>query len=124
MTTGVTAVSQSVRLNIHKGNTKVLKYITENTNSIMLDGETVEDVETFTYLQETFINEQGRSGVDVNARIGKARAAFLQLKKTWSSKQLSVNQYQSHNLQYERQYSQFYCMELKFGELPQASSTR
>ncbi|VDP17263.1 unnamed protein product [Schistosoma margrebowiei] len=33
----------------------------------------------------------------------------------------TVNQYQSQNLQYERQDIQFYCMELKFGEQPQPS---
>ncbi|VDO56135.1 unnamed protein product [Schistosoma margrebowiei] len=28
---------------------------------------------------------------DLNVKIGKVRTAFLQLKKTWNSKQLSIN---------------------------------
>ncbi|VDO59346.1 unnamed protein product [Schistosoma margrebowiei] len=47
-TANVAAVSASVGLNIHKGKTKVLKYNTENNNPITLDGETLEDVGSFT----------------------------------------------------------------------------
>ncbi|VDO62015.1 unnamed protein product [Schistosoma curassoni] len=100
----VAAVSASVGLNIHKGKTKVLKYNTENNNPITLDGETLEDVESFTYLG-SIIDEQEGSDADVKARIEKAITAFLQLKNISNSKQLSVNQYQSHNLQYQRQDS-------------------
>ncbi|CAH8630689.1 unnamed protein product [Schistosoma intercalatum] len=89
-TANVAAVSVSVGLNIHKGKTKVLKFKTENTNSITLDGETLEDLESFTYLG-SIIDEQGGSDADVKARIGKARVAFLQLKNIWNSKQLSTN---------------------------------
>ncbi|VDP40305.1 unnamed protein product [Schistosoma margrebowiei] len=64
--------------------------ITENNNPITLDGETLEDVESFTYLG-SIIDEQGGSDADVKARIGKARVAFLQLKNIWNSKQLSSN---------------------------------
>ncbi|VDO62321.1 unnamed protein product [Schistosoma margrebowiei] len=89
-TASVAAVSVAVDLNIHKGKTKVLKFKTKNSNSITLDGETLEDVESFTYLG-SIIDEQGGSDADVKARIGKARAASLQLKKMWNSKQLSTN---------------------------------
>ncbi|VDP25711.1 unnamed protein product [Schistosoma margrebowiei] len=89
-TASVTAVSISVGLSIHKGKTKVLKYNTENTNSITLDGETLEDVESFTYMG-SIIDEQGGSNADVKARIGKARTTFLQLKNIWNSEQLSTN---------------------------------
>ncbi|VDO87146.1 unnamed protein product [Schistosoma margrebowiei] len=89
-TASVAAISASVGLNIHKGKTKVLKFKTENSNPITLDGETLEDVESFTYLG-SIIDEQGGSDADVKARIGKARAAFLQLKNIWNSKQLSTN---------------------------------
>ncbi|VDP09079.1 unnamed protein product [Schistosoma margrebowiei] len=64
----------------------------------------MEKVEFLTYLV-SIIDEQGGSDDDVNARIGKARSSFLQLKNIWNSKQLSVNQYQSQNFQYERQDS-------------------
>ncbi|VDP31111.1 unnamed protein product [Schistosoma margrebowiei] len=50
----------------------------------------LEDVKTFTYLG-SIIDEQGGSDEDVKARIGKARAAYLQLRNIWNSKQLSTN---------------------------------
>ncbi|VDO50501.1 unnamed protein product [Schistosoma margrebowiei] len=75
---------------IHKGKSKVLKFKAENSNPITLDGETLEDVESFTYLR-SIIDEQGGSDADVKARIGKARVAFLQLKNIWNSRQLSTN---------------------------------
>ncbi|VDP34336.1 unnamed protein product [Schistosoma mattheei] len=71
-TTSVAAVSASVGLSIHKGKIKVLKFKAENSNPITLDDETLEDVESFTYLG-SIIDEQGRSDADVKARIGKAR---------------------------------------------------
>ncbi|VDO78036.1 unnamed protein product [Schistosoma margrebowiei] len=86
----VAAVSASVGLNTHKGKTKVLKFKTKNNNPITLDGKTLEDVESFTYLGSN-IDEQGGSDADVKARISKARVAFLQLKNIWNSKQLSTN---------------------------------
>ncbi|CAH8514109.1 unnamed protein product [Schistosoma margrebowiei] len=89
-TVSVAAVSASVGLSIHKGKTKVLKFKAEKNNPITLDGETLENVESFTYLG-SIIDEQGGSDADVKARIGKARTAFLQLKNIWNSKQLSTN---------------------------------
>ncbi|VDP51412.1 unnamed protein product [Schistosoma margrebowiei] len=89
-TTSVAAASASVGLNISKGKTKIVEYNTENTNPITLDGETLEEVETFTYLDSN-IHQQGEPDTDVKARIGKARTAFLQLSNIWNSKQLSTN---------------------------------
>ncbi|VDO50298.1 unnamed protein product [Schistosoma margrebowiei] len=87
-TASVAGVSASVGLNIYKGETKVLKSKTENRNPITLDGATLEEIKSFTYL-ESIIDEQGGSDEDVKARIDKARAIFLQLKNIWNSKQLS-----------------------------------
>ncbi|VDP20283.1 unnamed protein product [Schistosoma margrebowiei] len=89
-TASVAAVSASIGLNIHKGKTKVLKFKTENSNPITLDGETLEDVESFTYLG-SIIDEQGGLDADVKAKNGKARTAFLQLENILNSKQLSTN---------------------------------
>ncbi|VDP49737.1 unnamed protein product [Schistosoma curassoni] len=122
-TASVAAVSASVHLSIHKGKTKILKYNTENSNRITLDDETLGEVESFAYLG-SIIDEQGGSDADAKTRIGKATVAFLQLKNIWNLKQLPVNQYQSENLQYERQGSQFYYTELKLGELQQPPSRR
>ncbi|VDO96667.1 unnamed protein product [Schistosoma margrebowiei] len=79
-------ISASVGLSIHKRKTKVLKFNTENSNLITLDGETLEDVEFFIY-PGSIIDEQGGSDADVKAGIGKARTAFLQLNNIWNSKQ-------------------------------------
>ncbi|VDO91174.1 unnamed protein product [Schistosoma margrebowiei] len=78
-TVSVAAVSASVGPSIHKGKTKVLKFKVENSNPITLDGETLENVESFTYLG-SIIDKQGGSDADVKARISKARTAFLKLK--------------------------------------------
>ncbi|VDP43450.1 unnamed protein product [Schistosoma margrebowiei] len=89
-TNSVAAASAEVGLNIHKGKSKVLRYNTACTNPITIDGEDLEDVKTFTYLG-SIIDEHGGSDADVKARIGKARAAYLQLRNLWNSKQLSTN---------------------------------
>ncbi|VDO84823.1 unnamed protein product [Schistosoma margrebowiei] len=103
-TNSVAAASAAVGLNIHKGKSKILRYNTACTNLITIDGEDLEDVKTFTYLCN-IIDEQGGSDADVKARIGKARAAYLQLRNIWNSKQLSVNQHQGQDFQYKCQDS-------------------
>ncbi|VDP49146.1 unnamed protein product [Schistosoma curassoni] len=107
-TTGVAADSAAVGLNIHKGKSKILRYNTTCTNRITLDGEDLEDVNTFTYLG-SIIDEHGRSDADMKARIGKARPAYLQLKNIWNSKQPSVNQHQGQNFQSKCQDSSTVC---------------
>ncbi|VDP56638.1 unnamed protein product [Schistosoma curassoni] len=89
-TTSVATTSVSIGLNIHEGKTKILKDNTEDSNRITLDGEALECVEFFTYAG-SIIDEQGRSDTDVKVRVGEARAAFLQSKNIWNSKQLSSN---------------------------------
>ncbi|VDP81121.1 unnamed protein product [Schistosoma curassoni] len=87
--TSVAAASEAVGLNIHKGKSKILQYNTTCNNRITLDGD-LEDVKTFIYLG-SIIDEQGGSDADMKAWIGKARAAYLQLKNIWNSKQLSTS---------------------------------
>ncbi|VDP17803.1 unnamed protein product [Schistosoma margrebowiei] len=96
-TTSVAAASAAVGLNIHNGKSKSLRYNTACTNPIPIDGEDLEDVKTFTYLG-SIIDEHGGSDAHVKARIGKARAAHLQLKHIWNSKQLSTNTKQQPTL--------------------------
>ncbi|VDP33016.1 unnamed protein product [Schistosoma margrebowiei] len=78
-TTSVAEALAAVGLNIYKEKSKILRYNTACTNPITIDGEDLEDVKAFTYLG-SIIDEQGGSDADVKARIGKARAAYLQLK--------------------------------------------
>ncbi|VDP61829.1 unnamed protein product [Schistosoma mattheei] len=80
-TTSVAAVSAVVGLNIHKGKSMILRYNTACTNPITIDGEELEDLKASTYLG-SIIDEHGRADTDVKVRIGKAKAAYLQLKNT------------------------------------------
>ncbi|VDP49583.1 unnamed protein product [Schistosoma curassoni] len=80
----------------YKGKGKILRYNTTCNNPITLDGEDLERCKTLTYLGSN-VDEHGGSDVDGKARVGKARAAYLQLKNIWNSKQLSVNQHQGQN---------------------------
>ncbi|VDO78430.1 unnamed protein product [Schistosoma mattheei] len=89
-TTSVAAASAAIGINIHKKKSKILRYNTSCNNPVTIDGEDLEDVKTFTYLG-SIIDEHGESDADVKARIGKARAAYLQLKNVWNSKQLLTN---------------------------------
>ncbi|VDP73087.1 unnamed protein product [Schistosoma curassoni] len=84
-TDSLAAVCASADLSIHKAKTKVLKFKPKNSNPITIDGETLEDVESFTCLG-SIIDEQGGPDADVKATIGKTRVAFPQLKNIWNSK--------------------------------------
>ncbi|VDP54728.1 unnamed protein product, partial [Schistosoma curassoni] len=89
-TNSVAVATAAICLNKHKGKSKILRYNTACNNPITIDGEDFEDVKTFTYLG-SIIDEHGGPDADVKARIGKARAAYLQMKNIWNSKQLSTN---------------------------------
>ncbi|VDP57997.1 unnamed protein product [Schistosoma mattheei] len=115
-TTSVAAVDR----NIHKGKSKILRYNTACTNPVKIDVEDLEDVKTFTYLG-SIIDEQGGSDADVKARIDKERAAYLQLRNIWNSKQLSTN---TKVRIFNKMSRQFYCMGQKHGELRKSSSRR
>lgn len=79
------AASAPLGLNIHMGKSMNLKYNTENASAVTLDGETMEEVESFTYMV-SIIDQHGGSGADVNAGIGKTSSPLLQLKYIWNSK--------------------------------------
>ncbi|VDP56024.1 unnamed protein product [Schistosoma curassoni] len=89
-TTSVASTSAAVGLNIHKGKSKILRYNKTCTNPVLLDGEALKHVKTFTYLA-IIIDEHDGSDEDVNEWIGKAREAVLQLKYIWTSKQPTPN---------------------------------
>ena len=57
-------------------------------SGIVLIGNFLEDVESFTYLGSV-IAKDGGADKDIKARIGKARSAFLILKPVWRSKVIS-----------------------------------
>ena len=88
-TSVVAETSASIGLNIHTGKSKVLRVNAINQNPIMLDNTALEEVDNFTYLGSV-VDLKGGTDADVKVRIGKARAAFSQLKNIWSSKDLST----------------------------------
>ena len=74
---------------VFRGKTKVLRISTATTEPVRLDDDLLEEVNSFTYLGSV-VDIQGGTKADVKARIGKARAVFLQLKNVWSSKDLTL----------------------------------
>ena len=82
--------SASLGLTIHKGKTKILKVNNNNTTPVTLAGEALEEVESFTYLGSV-VDKLGGTDADVKVRIGKARAAFHQLRNVWKSSELPRN---------------------------------
>ncbi|VDP57936.1 unnamed protein product [Schistosoma curassoni] len=103
-TTSVAEASTAVGLNIHKGKSKILRYNTECTNPIIINGEDLEDVKTFTYLGSIIDEHGGGSDADVKVRIGKARAAYLQLRNTVTQNNYQPTPRSGFSIQISRQF--------------------
>ena len=89
-TSQLETISAQIGLSIHTGKTKLLKINTTNNSPITLGGKELEEVEAFTYLG-SIVNKNGGTDADVKARIGKARAVFLQLRNIWNAKAISTH---------------------------------
>ncbi|KAK7098983.1 hypothetical protein V1264_003191 [Littorina saxatilis] len=88
--TGIVADnSASLGLHINRGKSKVFKTNAPNNTPITVEGIALEEVDSFTYLG-SILDKQGGTDADVKTRIGKARAAFHQLKKIWGSSEVSI----------------------------------
>ncbi|CAH8567865.1 unnamed protein product [Schistosoma haematobium] len=74
-TTSVAAASAPVGLNIHKRESKILRYNTTCTNQFTIDGEALENVNTFTYL-DRIIDEHGGPDANVNAHIRSYKSSL------------------------------------------------
>ena len=55
-----------------------------------MNGEPLEETDSFTYLGST-INKHGATEEDTKARIQKARVAFIMLRKLWRVEQIKIN---------------------------------
>ena len=62
---------------------------TPSTDPVTLNGERLEEVDSFTYLG-SIIDSQGGTDADVKTRIGKARTAFVMLINIWNSTKLQT----------------------------------
>ena len=82
-------VSEKTGLKINKGKTEVMKINTSVTTPITVVGEHVKEVESFVYLGSV-VDKKGGTDQDVKARVGKARGAFVLLKKIWGSTEIST----------------------------------
>ena len=71
-------------LKINKEKTKTIRINSRNNNPIVLDGEDVEDVDTFKYLG-AYVDKTGGADHDIRCRIGQASSAFKRFTKVWNS---------------------------------------
>ncbi|VDO83022.1 unnamed protein product [Schistosoma curassoni] len=119
--TSLTAASAGVGLNIHKGESKILLHDTACNNRITLDGEELEDVNTFTYLS-SIIHEHGGSDADVKARIGQANQHIYNCRTSGTQSNCQPTRRSGFSIQISRQ---LYCLlGRKLGELVKPSSRR
>ena len=80
-------ISQQIGLNIHRGKTKIMRINANNREPIALGNESLQEVDTFTYLG-SIINREGGTEEDIKIRIQKARGAFVTLRNIWRSGQI------------------------------------
>ena len=64
-----------------KAKTKILEVNTTSETPIVLHGRNLEEVEAFTYLV-SIIDTKGGTDADVKVGIGKARRAYMQMRKS------------------------------------------
>lgn len=76
-------------LKINSSKTKVMRINSKNNTPITMDQNSLEDVNSFTYLG-SIISVEGGTEDDVQARIGKARTTFNMLRNIWKAKNLSL----------------------------------
>ena len=77
-------------LKISTTKTKLMRINANNNNTVVVDGQQVEDVDSFNYLGAK-TTKHGGAEDDIKCRLGKARGAFKKLVKIWRSGQLSKN---------------------------------
>ena len=82
----VEATRVGMKISVEK--TKTMRMNSKNQDRVTIDGQDIEDVEEFTYLGATICKEGGGMK-DIKNRISKARGAFVRLKKTWRSSNIS-----------------------------------
>jgi hypothetical protein len=83
-------MSTQLGVNINRSKTRIMKANTKNNNPITMNGEPLEETDSFTYLGST-ISNNGGTEEDVKARTHKARVAFIMLRTIWRAKQIKIN---------------------------------
>jgi len=70
--------------------TILMRINANNSNAVVVDGQQVQDVDSFHYLGAR-ITKHGGAEDDIKSRLGKARGAFNKLVKIWRGAKLSEN---------------------------------
>ena len=83
-TTRLSRKAKGVGLKVNARKTEVMRVCTEEDRKVKLEGTELKDVEEFTYLGSK-ITKTGGTEEDVMARIGKAKASFVNLGQIWKS---------------------------------------
>ena len=106
-------VSTQLGLNVNRNKTRIKKANTKNNNTFTLNGEPLEETDSFTYLGST-INKNGGTEEDVKARIQKARVAFIILRTIWRANKSKLTPNWEYSIQMSRQ---FYSMDWRLGKV-------
>ena len=80
-----------LKLNARKCKTLRTDYAS-NSESIVMNGREVEDVEEFLYLGAT-VDKEGGGSKDIMNRLQKVRSAFQRLGKVWAEKGIGRRAY-------------------------------
>ena len=81
---------KGIGLKISTKKTKVMRINVNKNNAVVIDGQEVEDIDSFDYLGARLTKHVGAED-DIKNRPGKATGAFNKLAKVWRSGQLSKN---------------------------------
>ena len=80
------AAKTGLKINTHKS--KVMRFNARNHDGIEVNGNKIDDVDSFTYLGAKMTKEGGGKE-DIDNRLAKARAAFNRLKRIWQTTSIS-----------------------------------
>ena len=81
------AIRVGLKINIKK--TKVMRLNSNIREQVQIDGKTIDDVDTFTYLGGV-VTSKGGCDEDISNRLCKAKTQFRRLRKIWSSSNFSI----------------------------------
>ena len=88
LTNRLTDRSSAHGMEVSSEKSKILVNSSDKSANIMMNGEQLEEVETFKYLGAT-ITRDGRSTVEVKSRLAMATSSMARLFRIWKSKEIS-----------------------------------
>lgn len=84
----LSVTANNIGLKVNTNMTQVLQVITTNSNPVLIDSKTIEDVEGFTYLGSKVTTTGDCKEIDT--MINKANQAFAMLKPIWRFTTLNI----------------------------------